>query len=154
MKVLGIRNYYDGVRFCILEGEASNISCLNLNKENRILFPKGIHENDLLIWYKDEIDRLFDIYGIFDRVAIKHNENTRSDSYSSLRKILFLDCIVTLEAVERKIPINSYAYNQIGVNSKNVLEKAESLVGKAQKYWDIRMADAIIVGFKEFEDGI
>ena len=60
---------------------------------------------------------------------------------------------MTLEAVERKIPINSYAYNQIGVNSKNVLEKAESLVGKAQKYWDIRMADAIIVGFKELEDG-
>ena len=154
MKILGIRNYGDGFRYCILEGNRDNVQCINLNGENRILVPKGCEDNQLLIWYQDEIDRILDMNSDIERVAIKHNENTRADSYSTLKRVMFMDCIATLEVTRKSIPVNSYVYNQIYVNSKNVLEKAESLVGKSLKYWDSKFADAIMVANKEIENGI
>jgi hypothetical protein len=154
MKILGIRNYSDGLRYCILEKDANGTVCLNLNSENRILIPKGYDDNQLLVWYQDEIDRILDMNSDIERVAIKHNENTRSDSYSTLKRVMFMDCIATLEVTRKSIPVNSYVYNQICVNSKNVLEKAESLVGKSLKYWDSKFADAIMVANKEIENGI
>lgn len=154
MKVLGIRNYSDGCRYCILEVNSNNIQCTNLNSENRILVPKGYEDNQLVIWYQDEIDRILDTNSDITRVAIKHNENTRADSYSTLKRVMFMDCIATLEATKKNIPVNSYIYNQICVNSKNVLEKAESLVGRSSKCWDSKFADAIMVAYKEIEYGI
>lgn len=154
MKVLGIRNYSDGFRYCILEGNCDNIQCINLNGENRILIPKRYEDNQLLIWYQDEIDRILDMNSDIGRVAIKHNENTRADSYSTLKRVMFMDCIATLEVTRKNIPVSSYVYNQICVNSKNVLEKAESLVGKSLKYWDSKFADAIMAANKEIENGI
>ena len=67
---------------------------------------------------------------------------------------MFMDCIATLEVTRKSIPVNSYVYNQIYVNSKNVLEKAESLVGKPLKYWDSKFADAVMAANKEIENGI
>ena len=150
MKVLGVRNYSDGLRYCILEGSDDGVTCLNLNDENRLLIPKGCEDNQLLIWYQDEIVRILDLNKDIERVAIKHNENS-NDCYSKLRKVMFMDCIVTLEATKRDIPVNSYVYNQIHANSKNVIDKAESIVGKSQKYWDSKFADAIVAANNEFE---
>ena len=75
----------------------------------------------------------------------------RADCYTNLKKVMFMDCIVTLEVTKRAIPINSYVYNQIFVNSKNVSERAENLVGRSLKYWDSKIADAIMAANKEFE---
>ena len=150
MKVLGIRNYSDGIRYCILEKNGDSISCLNLNGENKILVPKGIGDNQFLVWYQDEMDRILDSHKNIDKVAIKHNENIK-DCYSKLKRVMFMDCIATLESARKNLLVNSYAYNQIHVNSKNVLERAESIVGKSQKYWDQKFADAIMVAYKEFE---
>lgn len=150
MKVLGIRNYSDGFRYCILEKNGDSISCLNLNGENKILVPKGIGDNQFLVWYQDEMDRILDSHKDIDKVAIKHNENIK-DCYSKLKRVMFMDCIASLESTRKNHLVNSYAYNQIHVNSKNVLERAESIVGKSQKYWDQKFADAIMVAYKEFE---
>ena len=116
--------------------------------------PKGHEDNQLLIWYQDEIDRILNVNTDIERAVIKHNENTRADSYSKLKRVMFMDCIATLEITRKNIPVNSYVYNQIYVNSKNVLEKAESIVGKSQKYWDSKFADAIMAAKKEIENGI
>ena len=151
MIVLGIRNYSDGFRYCLLKNDSNGIICLNLNSENRVLIPKGYDDNQMLIWYQDEIKRVLDTNDRIDRVAIKHNENMRADCYTNLKKVMFMDCIVTLEVTKRAIPINSYVYNQILVNSKNVSDKAENLVGRSLKYWDSKFADAIMAANKEFE---
>lgn len=151
MIVLGIRNYSDGFRYCLLKKDSNGIICLNLNSENRVLIPKGYDDNQMLIWYQDEIKRVLDTNDRIDRVAIKHNENMRADCYTNLKKVMFMDCIVTLEVTKRAIPINSYVYNQILVNSKNVSDKAENLVGRSLKYWDSKFADAIMAANKEFK---
>ncbi len=150
MKVLGIRNYSEGFRYCILDNSSGEVKCLNLDIENKITLPKGQDDNHLLIWYQDEIDRILDSNEDIERVAIKHNENMR-DCYSKLKKVMFMDCISTLEAIRKNIPVNSYVYNNLRINSKNVLDKAEAIVGKSQKYWDAKFADAIMAAIKEFE---
>ena len=73
MIVLGIRNYSDGFRYCLLEKDSNGITCLNLNSENRVLIPKGFDDNQMLIWYQDEIKRVLDTNDRIDRVTIKHN---------------------------------------------------------------------------------
>ena len=108
------------------------------------------NDNQLLTWYQDEIDRILDSNKDIERVAIKHNENM-SDCYSKLKKVMFMDCISTLEALRKNIPVNSYVYNNLRINSKNVLDKAEAIIGKSQKYWDAKFADAIMAANKEFE---
>ena len=150
MKVLGIRNYSDGFMYCILEKNEEGTTCLNLNGENKITLPKNQDDNQLLIWYQDEIDRILDSNQGIERVAIKHNENTK-DCYSKLKKVMFMDCIATLETTRKNIPVNSYVYNNLHLSSKNVLDKAEAIVGKSQKYWDTKFADAIMAANKEFE---
>lgn len=150
MKTLGIRNYSEGFRYCILENKDGIVSCLNLDEENKVPVPKGKDDNQFLIWYQDEIDRILDSNKDIERIAIKHNENVK-DCYSKLKKVMFMDCVAILEATRKNIPVNTYFYNQIHVNSKNVLDKAEALVGKSKKYWDQKFADAIMAANKEFE---
>lgn len=151
MKILGIRNCSEGIRYCILEIEASgDVICKNLDKENLIQVPKE-YENceDMLIWYKNEINRIIDSEIDVNSIALKHNENVRSDCYSNLKKVMFMDCIVTLIAKERGVSFASYGYNQLGVNSKNVQVFAESKLGKTKKHWNKNMADAIVVALKQ-----
>jgi len=150
MKVLGIRNYSDGFRYCLIQKNEEGIVCLNLDEENKVALPKGQNDNQLLVWYQGEIDRILDLNTDIECVAVKRNEN-KSDCYSSLKKVMFMDCVVTLEATRKNIPVNSYVYNQLHVNSSNVLTKAESIVGKSKKYWDAKFADAIMAANKEIE---
>lgn len=150
MKILGIRNYSEGIRYCILE---SNFNCCNLNKENFIRIPKEYEnkEDDMLVWYESEIARIIDNNHEIGSIALKHNENLRSDCYANLKKVMFMDCLVTFVAKKRNIQFSSYAYNQLGVNSKNVQNIAESKLGQTEKKWDKNMADAMIVALKQIE---
>lgn len=155
MKVLGIRNFSGGIRYCILELNDSSIPiCTNLSDENFISIPKEYEDNceEMLSWYKNEIKRIIETNAI-DSVALKRNENTPS-CYSKLKQTMFMDCIVTLISKEEHIPFTSFLYTQIGVNSQNVKERAESLFGKTNKKWDKNMADAIMVAYKQIKNEI
>lgn len=144
MKVLGIRSQRDGFRYCILEKNDDEVKCLNLNEENKIVKPKGYDGPIYYLWIFNEVVRLFDMSGDIDAVAIKQNENVQS-CYSKLKNIMFLDCIVTIVAEKRDIPVSSFVYNQLGTNGNEVKDKAERIVnGTTKKYWDNRMADAIV----------
>lgn len=153
MKVLGIRNSNAGIRYCIIEGDINGCKCLNLNNDNRILLPKGCNDIEFVKWYKSEIDLLIDKIQP-DFIAVKHNENTRSDKYSSLKIVMFMDSIVTLEAAEKNVPFASYNYKQIGTNSSNVLNDAEQHFGKSDNYWKKEFADSLMVAYKIIQNGI
>ena len=155
MKILGIRNYSEGIRYCILEKNISNkIVCTNLNGENLIKIPKEYATcEDMLVWYKNEIIRILDTCSEIKQISLKHNENVISGCYANLKKVMFMDCIVTLIAKERNIGFNSFEYKQIGVNSKNVQIVAENNFGKTDKKWDKNIADALMAAYKIFENG-
>lgn len=153
MKVLGVRNYSDGIRYCIIKGDINSCQCLNLNNDNRILLPKGCNDIELVKWYKSEIDLLIDKIQP-DFIALKHNENTPRDKYSSLKIIMFMDGILTLEAAEKNVPFKSCNYNQIGTNSSTVLNDAEQHFGKSDNYWKKEFADSLMVAYKIIQNGI
>ena len=62
---------------------------------------------------------------------------------------MFLDCIVTIVAEKRDIPVSSFVYKQLGTNGDKVKEKAKRIInGTTNKYWDNKMADAIVAAYK------
>ena len=151
MKVLGIRNYSKGMRFCILTKDEvrGQIEFLNLNKENKINRPQGYEGKDLYLWYQTEIERILDTNDGIDAVAIKQNENSVQSCYGKLKDVMFFDCIASMSAFHRGLEVESFVYNQLGVSSKTVKEQAEAIIGgKTNKYWDEKLADAIIVAHK------
>lgn len=148
MKVLGIRSQHDGFRYCILEKNEDEVKCLNLNEENKIIKPKGCDGTIYYSWIFDEVTRILDVSGDIDAVAIKQNENVKS-CYSKLKNSMFVDCIVTIVAEKRDIPVSSFVYKQLGTNGDEVKEKAKRIInGITNKYWDNKMADAIVAAYK------
>lgn len=151
MKILGIRNYSDGIRYCILEGEKDSINCLNANSENRIKIPKAISEHELYKWYKEEIKRIIETTGPFDSVAIKQNESMVRSCYTKLKKVMFFDCISTMISLEQDISVKSYIYSTLKTNAKKVEEQAETILNGKTTNWDTKIADAIVAAAKNFE---
>lgn len=151
MKVLGIRNSSNGMRFCILKKEdvGGPIEFLNKDKESKINKPQGYEGKDLYIWYQSEIERILDTNEGIEAVAIKQNENNVQSCYSKLKDVMFFDCIASMSAFHRDLKVDTFVYNQLSVSSKTVKDYAEKIVGcKTNKYWDEKIADAIVVASK------
>jgi hypothetical protein len=151
MKVLGIRNSPTKIRFSIIEGDANTYVFINHNGENKIDMPKSLKtESESFQWVKSEFKRIFDKYGPFDHMAIKQNENVTT-RYSSVRPVMFLDCLATMVAIENDTPFSSHTYTSIGTKSKEVVSFAESKVSKSTKNWDSQMADAVAAAIKNLK---
>lgn len=153
MRVLAIRNYSKGFRYCIFEGDNEGFSWVNRDTENRVIIPKDQEVNDTYLWYQDEIQRIVDNHGVFDKIVFKRNENMRT-TYSTLLPVVYFDCILTMVALNNDIPVTSLMYTHLGTNSENARKKAEESVLQLDKYWDVPIAEAVLVGLKTLSDGI
>lgn len=148
MKVLGIRNSPTKIRFAIIEGDKSSFAFINSNDENKIELPKSAKtEFEKFEWIKSEFERIFDKYGPFDHMAIKQNENVPG-RYSSLKPVMFLDCIATMVSIKNHTQFSSVVYTTINTKSKEVVKYVENLGLKSNINWDQQMADAIAVSVK------
>ena len=151
MKVLGIRNSPTKIRFCILEGNITKFNFTNNNGENKIDMPKSlITDAEIYSWVKSEFKRIFDKHGPFDHMAIKQNENVPT-RYSSVKPVMFLDCLATIVAIENNTPFSSHTYKSLGTKSKEVLTYAESQITKTTTNWDVQIADAVSVAIKNLK---
>lgn len=151
MKILGIRNSTKTIRFCVLEGDKSSYTFTNCDSENKIDLPKSLNtEAEVLKWVKDELKRVFDKYGPFDHLAIKQTENVPT-RYSSIKTVMFFDCIATLVAIQLNVPFTSQVYASLGTKSKEVCDFAEARVTKTTTYWDSQIADAVAVAIKNLK---
>ncbi|HAU4890818.1 hypothetical protein [Aeromonas hydrophila] len=147
MKVIGIRTAPKQLRFALLEFDEVNILFLNQNSENIIKVPAGVNEvEDIIHWQKSEVDRILRQNKDIDLVAIKTSEYARSDTKST-RLASYLDAAVLLASKDANIPVCTRLYSQIGAKRTDVKEKAESIVGVTNKYWNEQIADAIMVAF-------
>lgn len=152
MKVLGLRNYSDGIRYCVLEKIENHIEFINKNTETKIVKPRGCNGKELYLWYQYEINRILDTNHGIDAVAIKQHENSVLSCYCKLKDVMFFDCIASMAAYNHDLIVESFVYNQLGLSSKTVKQCAETIVrDKTDKYWDEKIADAIVVANKLFE---
>lgn len=151
MKILGIRNSPTKIRFCILDGNKTTFTFVNNNSENKIDLPKSLKtEFETYQWVKSEFNRLFDKYGPFDHLAIKQNENVPT-RYSSVKPVMFMDCIATLVAIQNNTSFSSHIYTSLGTKSKEVILFVENKVSKTSVNWDSQIADAIAVAIKNMK---
>lgn len=151
MKILGVRNSPTKIRFCILNGDKTTYAFTNQSGENKIDMPKSLKtEAEIYQWVKSEFKRVFDKYGPFDHMAIKQNENIPT-RYSSVRPVMFLDCIATMVAIENNTSFSSHIYTSLGTKSKEVVAFVESKVTKSSTNWDAQIADAIAAAIKNLK---
>lgn len=151
MKVLGIRNSPTKIRFCILEGDDKAFVFTNRDYENKIDLPKSAKtEFEIFQWVKSEYKRVFDKYGPFDHMAIKQNENIPT-RYSSVKPVMFMDCIATIVSIENNTNFSSHSYTSLSTKSKEVVTFVESKGLKSNVNWDSQIADAIAAALKNLK---
>ena len=89
-----------------------------------------------------ELLAVFDAHPGIDKVMIKQNEFTRQDTKAK-RRSAYNDAAVVLACAHRDIRSKSRFTARWGTTSKDTKRHAESRVGKTDKYWDTKMADAV-----------
>ncbi len=130
MKILGIRNAPQQLRYAIVESTGGVCSLINGNSENLIKKPAGITEDcDQLKWIKDELHRIIRQTPNLDLIALKVPEFAGSKT-ASARHGDYLDAIVLLVAAEANIPVITKLYNQMATKRSDVTRHAEDRVGK------------------------
>ena len=151
MKVIGFRNSPSSIRYCILEGDENNFTFKNKNGEHRICFPKRLSSMTKKVeWAYREIKRVINRVEP-DSIGLKLNENIRT-TYSTMKKTAYIDSLIFLLAGQLDITLNDYLYTSLGTNSRNVKSDAEGKVGKTNKYWNKKAADAVVSAWKTIKE--
>jgi len=147
MKVLGFRADPSAPRYAIVERNGDAYSLLNVDGENRLTYPAAVEAPaEKAAWLYREIERVFREHTGIVRIAIKTNEYTQSDSKAK-RESAYAEAMVLLYCAQHQIPVEVKTYASLGTNSGGVKEHAEGRVGRTSKYWDPKMADAVVAAW-------
>lgn len=149
MKVLGFRGDPKAPRYAIVS-EVNGVCTLeNAAGDNKLTVPASIEEDaeaERLNWLYGEILAIFDTHPGITKVMIKQNEYTQSDTKAK-RKSAHADAAVVLACAHKGIPVELKIYSSMSTTSKDTKRHAESRVGRTNKYWDAKMADAVNVAW-------
>ncbi|MSU91904.1 hypothetical protein GE300_20305 [Rhodobacteraceae bacterium 2CG4] len=145
MKVLGFRGDPKAPRYAVVSEVGGAYTLENAASDNKLSVPASIGEEadaERLNWLYQEIRAIFDAHPGIEKVVIKQNEYTQSDTKAK-RKSAHADAAVVLACAHRGIPVELKIYASMPTTSKDTKEHAETRVGKTDKYWDNKMADAV-----------
>lgn len=144
-KILGIRTSPKEVRYALLEwhGDGS-VDFVNYSGESKLQYPASYTTTaDKLKWLKGELDRIFRQSPDIEQVVIKMNEFSGRENKPK-RVSTYADAICILAASENNVPVSCRLYSQISSTSTDAKRDAENRVGRTKKYWDNRIADAVL----------
>jgi len=145
MTVLGFRSDPNAPRYAIVSKVGGACTLENAASDNKLSVPSYIGEDadaERLKWLYSEILAVFDAYPSIAKVMIKQNEYTQSDTKAK-RKSAHADAVVLLACAHRGIPVELKIYASMQTTSKDTKQYAETRVGKTDKYWNNKMADAV-----------
>ncbi|HVU19459.1 MAG TPA: hypothetical protein VHE09_01935 [Rhizomicrobium sp.] len=147
MKVIGFRADPSAPRYALVERNGSAYSLLNADGENRLTYPATVEApSEKAAWLYREIERVFREHSGIARVVIKTNEYTQSDSKAK-RESAYAEAMLLLYCAQHQLPIDVKIYTSLGTKSGDVKAHAEERVGRTSKYWDAKMADAVVVAW-------
>lgn len=147
MKVLGIRVDPQKTRFALIEYDGNNFRLLNADAESQLSYPANVSESDEKVdWLYKELSRILHERRDIEKICIKTNEYTQSDSKSK-RESAYLEGAVLLFCRQNNIPVTVKIYASLSTRSADVKTHAEQRVGRTSKYWDTKMADAVIAAW-------
>mgnify|MGYP005845084353 CR=1 FL=1 len=143
MKVLGFRGDPKAPRYAVVSEVGGAYTLENAASDNKLSVPASITEDaERLNWLYQEILAIFDAHLGIEKVMIKQNEYTQRDTKAK-RKSAHADAAVVLACSHGGIPVELKIYASMPTTSKDTKQHAESRVGKTEKYWDNKMADAV-----------
>lgn len=152
MIVMGIRASAQEVRYAILDKKADkSIEFINRTSENRLKYPANMDSiEEKLYWVESEIDRILRQNDAINKIIIKTNEYTGTES-SAKRETTYVDAIIMLSAYEHGLSVVRRLNSQIGSTAAKAKEYAENRVGKTDHYWNNTIADAILAAYWEIK---
>jgi len=147
MKVLGIRVDPKKARYALVDYDGANFMLINAEAESRLSYPANVSEPDEKVdWLYRELERVLHENQDIEKVCIKTNEYTQSDSKSK-RESAYLEGAVLLFCRQKNLPVAVKIYASLATRSADVKAHAEHRVGRTAKYWDTKMADAVIAAW-------
>lgn len=146
-KVLGFRADPSNARYAIVTCDGANFALENANAETRLAYPADIAEAPKkVLWLYREIERIFHADTAIERVVIKTNEYGLVEK-AAMRQSGYIEAALMLFCEQRQIPIVVKTYASLSTRSADVKAHAEHRVGRTAKYWDNKIADAVIAGW-------
>lgn len=147
MKVIGLRAEPGKTRFALVDRDGETFCLLNANDESRLVYPADVTQPEAKAeWLYRELERLYHANPDIARGCLKINEYTQSDTKAK-RETAYAEGVILLFFKQNNIPIDAKIYASLTTNSGSVKEHAECRVGRTQKYWDAKMADAIVAAW-------
>ena len=147
MKVLGIRVDPQKTRYALIDYDGSDFTLLNADTESRLVYPVNVSDPDEKVdWLYKEFARVLHEHQDIEKVCIKTNEYTQSDSKAK-RESAYLEGAILLFCRQNNIPVIVKIYASLSTRSADVKVHAEQRVGRTEKYWDTKIADAVIVAW-------
>lgn len=146
MQVFGFRGDSKSPRYAIIEKIGGGYSFVNKDQEHYLEFPKTFSDNDILSkisWISDEFLNIFRRYPHIHGVVIKQNEYTQGDNKAK-RIVSYEEAVLMSCCNQLKKPLLLKQYRALGTKSADVKEKALGLCCATNKYWDGKIADAIV----------
>ncbi|MBD8879805.1 hypothetical protein IHE49_04875 [Rhodanobacter sp. 7MK24] len=145
MKVLGFRGDPKAPRYAVVSETGGAYKLENAANDNKLPVPASIGEDanaERLDWLYREVLAIFDAHPGITMVMIKQNEYTPNDTKAK-RKSAHADAVVVLACAHHGIPVELKTYASIPTTSKDTRRHAETRVGKTDRHWDDKMADAV-----------
>lgn len=147
MKVLGFRADPSGPRYAIVGNDGATFTLENVDGETRLSYPASVATAaEKAGWLYREIERVFRDNPGLAKVVIKTNEYTQSDSKAK-RESAYAEAMLLLYCMQHQVPVEIKIYTSLGTKSGDVKAHAEARVGRTSKYWDAKMADAVVAGW-------
>jgi hypothetical protein len=147
MMVLGFRADPSKSRYALVRNNGGAFSLINADGETRLSYPASVATAAQKIgWMYREIERIFRDNPDISKVVIKTNEYTQSDS-GAKRESAYAEAMLLLYCSQHQVPVEVKIYASLGTKSKLVKEHAEARVGHSSKYWNEKMADAVIAAW-------
>lgn len=148
MTTLGFRSDPKNPRYAIVSRTKDDALVLvNADDETKLVFPAGAEADEQKIsWLYNELDRLLHKHPEITKVVVKKGEFTAGDN-NAKRLASYQEATVLLFCALKGIPVANKIYASLSTNSSQVKDHAEDRVGKTAKYWDVKMADAVIAAW-------
>ena len=149
MKVLGFRSDPKAPRYAVISNDGGQDVLENASGDNRLTVPASIPEEadaERVAWIYREILRVFDEHPDITKVMIKANEFTQQDTKAK-RRSAYTDATVMLASANRNLAVEVKIYASMPTTSADTKRHAESRVGRTEKFWDKKMADAVNVAW-------
>lgn len=147
MLVFGFRSDPTTPRYAIVDGAATPLVLLNADAESRLRFPADCTEDAAKVtWLYREFERVFQTHSNISRVVIKKGEFTQGDN-TAKRVASYQEAALLLYCGLHNKPVVTKIYASLSTRSAQVRDHAIVRVGQTTRYWDNKMADAVIAAW-------